>query len=71
MAKLFIYSGLIIVFIGIIIYFFGDKMGWFGNLYGDVKIVKSNYKFYFPFTSMLIISLAITLLLNFFSRFFK
>ena len=32
---------------------------------------KSNYEFYFPLTSMLIISVILTLAFNFFSRFFK
>ena len=71
MGKILITTGLFIVLTGIIIHFFGDKMGWFGNLYGDIKIVKSNYGFYFPITSMIIISIVLTLALNFFSRFFK
>ena len=48
-----------------------SKMGWFGNLYGDIKIIKSNYGFYFPITSMIIISLTLTIVFNIFSRFFK
>ena len=55
----------------IIIYLFGDKVGWFGNLFGDIKIVKSNFGVYFPITSMIIISIVFTLAINFFSRFFK
>ena len=71
MAKLIIYVGLLLVFVGLIIHFFGDKVSWFGNLYGDIKINKPNYKFYFPMMSMLIVSIVLTLLINFFSRFFK
>ena len=71
MGKILITIGLFIVFAGIVIHFFGDKIGWFGNLYGDIKIVKSNYGFYFPITSMIIISIVLTVALNLFSRFFK
>jgi hypothetical protein len=71
MGKILITTGLCIVAVGIIIYLFGDKVGWFGNLFGDIKIVKSNFGVYFPITSMIIISIVLTLILNFFSRFFQ
>ena len=71
MSKILITIGVCFITVGLIIHLFGDKMGWFGNLYGDIKIVKSNYGFYFPITSMIIISIVLTLALNIFSRFFK
>ena len=45
MGKILITIGFCLVSVGLLIHFFGDKMGWFGNLYGDIKIVKSNYGF--------------------------
>ena len=71
MSKILITTGLCFITAGLIIHFFGDKIGWFGNLFGDIKIVKSNYVFYFPITSMIIISIVLTVALNLFSRFFK
>ena len=71
MGKFLITTGLCIIVLGIIIHLLGDKMGWFGTLYGDVKIIKSNYKIYFPITSMVIISIILTVALNIISRFFK
>jgi len=71
MGKILIISGICISIAGLIIHLFGDKMGWFGNLYGDIKVVNSNYGFYFPIISMIIISIVLTLALNIFSRFFK
>ena len=71
MAKILITIGLCLIFIGIIIYLFGNKVGWFGNLYGDIKIVKANYGFNFPITSMVIISIVISIILNLSSRLFK
>ena len=71
MSKILITIGLCFITVGLIIHLFGDKMGWFGNLYGDIKIVKSNYGFYFPITSMIIISIVLTVVFNLYSRFFK
>ena len=71
MGKLLITIGLCIFTLGVIIYIFGDRLGWFGNLYGDIKILRSNYKFYFPVTSMIVISIFLTIILNILSRFFK
>ena len=71
MSKILITIGLCFITVGLIIHLFGDKMGWFGNLYGDIKIVKSNYGFYFPITYMIIISIVLTVVFNLYSRFFK
>ena len=71
MGKVLIIIGACILGMGLLMHFFGDKMNWFGNLYGDIKITKSNYGFYFPITSMLIISIILTLVINIFTRFFK
>ena len=69
MAKIFITAGIILVFIGLIIHFGGDKLSWFGNLYGDIKVVKSNFTFYSPITSMIILSVLLTILVNVVLRF--
>ena len=71
MGKLLITTGLCIVVLGIIIHLLGDKMGWFGNLYGDIKISKQNYTFYSPITSMVIISIILTIIINLFFKIFK
>ncbi len=70
MSKILIFIGLMIFIIGVVMYACGDKIGWFGNLYGDIKIIQSNYKFYFPITSMLLISIIFTILINIIARFF-
>lgn len=57
-----------ILLTGIIIYWFENNdikwLSWFGNLPGDIKIEKENFKFYFPFTSMIIVSILLTLLMR-------
>lgn len=55
-GKILILVGCIVIFIGIILWFFGSKLGWFGNLPGDIKVEKENFRFYFPITTMIIVS---------------
>ena len=67
-GKYIIVAGIILVVLGILIYFFHDKLHWIGRLPGDIKVEKENFRFYFPVTTMVLISLAITLLLYFIKR---
>ena len=71
MGKIFISIGSFIFILGLLIHFYGNKLGWFGNLYGDLKIIKSNYNIYFPITSMIIVSIILSLIINIISRFIK
>ena len=36
---------------------FSDKLGWIGRLPGDVRLGSENFRFYFPFTSLIILNL--------------
>ena len=69
-GKWIILAGVLIVVVGIIIYFFHDKLNWLGKLPGDIRIEKENFRFYFPLTTMIIISVILTLLINIFKKFF-
>jgi len=69
-GKWIIAAGIIIVVIGILIYFFHDKLSWLGKLPGDIRIEKENFRFYFPITTMIIISVVLTLLINIIKKFF-
>jgi hypothetical protein len=69
-GKYIIVFGAIILIIGLIIYFLGDKFSWFGNLPGDFKYKKDNVFIYFPLTSMLILSIVLTIILNLLKKFF-
>ncbi len=63
-GKYIIILGSIIIIAGVIIYFFHDKLNWIGKLPGDIRIEKENFKLYLPLTTMLILSLAVTLMIN-------
>jgi len=69
-AKYIILAGLAIVGIGLLFYFLGDKLKWIGNLPGDIKIENENTRFYFPITTMILISIVGSVLLNLVRRFF-
>ncbi len=69
-GKWLIIAGILIVVIGVIIYFFHDKFNWLGKLPGDIRIKKENFRFYFPFATMIIISVVLTILINIFKKFF-
>ncbi|MBN2862833.1 MAG: DUF2905 domain-containing protein [Bacteroidales bacterium] len=62
-GKTLIIIGVILIIAGILIYFAGNKMSWIGHLPGDIRIERENMKFYFPLTTMIIISLLISLVL--------
>ncbi len=68
-GKYIITIGAVIIIVGIIIYFFNDKLNWIGKLPGDIRIEKEHFKLYFPLTTMLVLSLAVTLIINLIRRF--
>lgn len=69
-GKYVIIGGIILLIAGIIIYFFHDYFKWLGNLPGDIKIKSDNSRFYFPIVTMIIISIAVTIIVNIIRRFF-
>ena len=69
-GKIIIIIGVIIVLAGVIVYFFHDKLNWIGRLPGDVRVEKENFRFYFPITTMIVLSLLVTLITQIIKRFF-
>lgn len=69
-GKWIIIAGLIIIVIGAIVYFFHDQLNWLGKLPGDIRIEKDDFHFYFPITTMIIISFILTLFINILKKFF-
>ncbi len=67
-GKYIIAAGICIVIAGVLIYFFHNYFKWLGKLPGDIRIEKENYQFYFPIVTMIVISIAITLIINIIKR---
>ena len=71
MSKILIYLGSLLIIIGLLINYFGEYFRWFGNLPGDIKIGEKNLKIFIPFTSMLLISILLTVIVNLFKKLLK
>ena len=65
LSKYIIYLGLIITISGIVIYFFNGYLGWVGKTPLDFSYKNDNVNIYFPFGTMLIISIILTFIFNF------
>ena len=70
-GKIIIIAGVLIVIIGAILYFGGGRwFSWLGRLPGDIRIERENFRFYFPITTTILISIMVTLLVRLFQHFF-
>jgi Protein of unknown function (DUF2905) len=69
-GKIIIGVGLLLVLVGGVVYLFGNKLHFIGNLPGDIRIEKENFSFYFPITTMLLLSLIINILIRIYKHFF-
>jgi DUF2905 family protein len=68
MGLLVIFGGVFIVTVGLLIYFGG--LGWFGRLPGDIRYESGSVRVYIPIVSLLLISVALTLIFNLLRRLF-
>jgi Protein of unknown function (DUF2905) len=68
-GKYLIIGGLCVVVAGVLVYFFHDRMHWIGRLPGDIRIEKEHTRFYFPVTTMILVSVLLTIILNLIRRF--
>jgi len=67
-GLLLIVAGIALVVVGLLVLTGG--LSWFGRLPGDIRIERGNVRFYVPLVSMLLVSLALTLILNLLRRLF-
>lgn len=59
--------GFVLVAVGLLLSV-GDKIPLLGKLPGDIYVDRGNFKFYFPLTTSIIISLMLTLLAQLFKK---
>ena len=67
-GLLVVVGGVFIVVVGLLIYAGGLR--WFGRLPGDIRYESGNVRVYIPIVSMLLVSVALTLLFSLLRRFF-
>ena len=63
-GKLIIGVGVVVLLIGVVVYFFGDKLSFLGRLPGDIRVEREGFRFYFPITTMILVSLLVNLLMR-------
>jgi 1-acyl-sn-glycerol-3-phosphate acyltransferase len=68
LGKILLLLGMVIVLVGAILLWAPGLLGWFGHLPGDIRIERDNGSFWFPVTSMLIVSIILSILVNVFFR---
>ena len=70
LGKILIIIGIVSVVAGVMLFFLGDKLNWLGKLPGDIRIEREHVKFYFPITTMIIISVILSLILYLIKKIF-
>jgi hypothetical protein len=68
MGKLIFLTGVALSIVGLLLWYKPDAFAWFGNLPGDLRVERDNVRFYFPLTSMVLVSLALNLALRIWQR---
>ncbi len=62
MAKILIIAGILLILAGVIVHFL-PRLPWLGKLPGDIVVDKGNFKFYFPITTSILISILLSIIL--------
>jgi hypothetical protein len=58
---LLIALGALVILLGLLVY--SGALSWFGRLPGDIRLERENIRFYFPITSMVLVSIILSVLL--------
>jgi Protein of unknown function (DUF2905) len=70
-GKLIATTGAVLVVIGLIVWVAAGKLGWFGHLPGDIVIERPNFRFYMPITTMILLSIALSVVMWLAGKFFR
>jgi len=62
-GKYIIAAGFILVILGAAVYLLGNKLQWLGKLPGDIRLERQNFKFFFPITTLIIVSVVLNLII--------
>jgi hypothetical protein len=68
LGKLLAAIGIILVVMGLVVSYAPWLVNWFGKLPGDIRIENEQRFIFIPITSMLIVSVILTLIVNLFFR---
>lgn len=71
LGKILLGVGLVMVLLGgflLLVSNFSGKVPWLGRMPGDIYIERGSWRFYFPLTSSIVLSIGLTVLFWLFSR---
>jgi hypothetical protein len=60
-GPLLVAAGVVLILVGLLVWSGG--LGWFGRLPGDIRVERDSVRIYVPLVSMLIVSVALSLIL--------
>lgn len=63
-GKVLIALGIALLLIGLVVQYAPGLISWFGRLPGDIRIERDGTRIFIPITSMILVSLALTVILN-------
>ncbi len=69
-GKILVMAGVLLLVIGGVLMFV-DKIPFLGKLPGDIRIERENFRFYFPLTTSILLSIVVSFVLWLISHFRK
>jgi hypothetical protein len=70
-SNILIAIGASLLVVGVALRYFPGLFSWFGNLPGDIRRETENTTVFIPITSMLVVSVVLTIVVNLVGRFFR
>jgi hypothetical protein len=67
MGKMLIIVGIVFILAGLIVTY-APRIPFLGKLPGDISVERENFKFYFPLTSSILVSLLLSLIIYLVNR---
>jgi hypothetical protein len=70
-GRIMIISGIVIALCGVVLLYAAGQFEWLNRLPGNFVIERENARIFFPLTTMILVSVIGTLILNLVLRFFR
>jgi hypothetical protein len=68
LGRLIVGTGAVLVLVGVLVW--SGALAWFGRLPGDIRVERETVRISIPLASMLVLSIALSLLIGLLRRFF-